>query len=32
MRFAEVNGQPRAVFTTPHGTPFSVLALDIGDG
>jgi RNA polymerase sigma-70 factor (ECF subfamily) len=32
MRFADVNGQPGAVFFTPDGSPFSVLSIDVVDG
>jgi len=31
VRFAEVNGQAGAVFFTPDGAPYSVVALDIAD-
>jgi RNA polymerase sigma-70 factor (ECF subfamily) len=32
IRLAEVNGQAGAVFFTPDGSPYSVLALDVVDG
>jgi len=32
MRFAQVNGQAGAVFFTPDGAPYSVIALDVAEG
>jgi RNA polymerase sigma-70 factor, ECF subfamily len=32
MRLARVNGQPGAIFYNADGSPFSVIALDIGQG
>jgi RNA polymerase sigma-70 factor (ECF subfamily) len=32
VRLARVNGQPGAVFFAPHGSPYSVLSLDVADG